>query len=433
VDLGQTDGTAAPQKSPSVRGSRGLKEPAQRAAGQGDAVQDGDPPAGRRTGAWAGLRRLRGTQSIALPAVVSLFVIAAVFQSQSPYFLSPRNLTNLAIQITIIASIALAEIPILLLGEIDLSLGSISGATAAVLAVLLTSAGLPWWVAVLGMFACGTTMGLLQGLWIAGVGVPSFVVTLAGLLTFLGVQLQILGSQGTISISEPHITDLTATALPPTAGWIACGALAVAVLVVGLRRGDAASGRAKVRSLAQGALLVALAALVVGVLNPTGGVPTAFLVVIGFVILGWWITRRTRPGRHLFAVGGNAEAARRAGIRVRLVRLTAFGVAGMLAALGGLLAVSYNGSAGTLTGGGELLLDAIGAAVIGGTSLFGGEGSVWSALLGALVIGGVANGLDLTNHSAPVKYIVQGLIVLFAVGLDSVLRRRRAMGMGSGG
>lgn len=387
----------------------------------------------RKRSPWGRGLSLGRSQTTAVPAVVSLVVIAAFFQSQSHFFLSSRNLSNLAVQITIIACIALGEIAVLLLGEIDLSLGSIAGASAAVLAVLLTSAHLPWWIAIFAMLGAGALMGLFQGFWIAWAGIPSFVVTLAGLLAYLGVQLQVLGTQGTISIFDPHITDLTSTGLPPNVGWLLCAVIGVFCAILAVRRFStqptARPGhRGTIRRLGPVLAPFLLAVLTVVVLNPAGGVPTALLVVLGLLLVGWWITRWTRPGRRLFAVGGSAEAARRAGIRVRTIRFVAFGASGLMAAIGGLLAVAYNGAAGTLTGGGELLLDAIGAAVIGGTSLFGGEGTVWAALFGSLVMGGVANGLDLTNHSAPVKYIVQGAIVLLAVGLDTAMRKHRRAG-----
>lgn len=387
----------------------------------------------RKKSPWKNLPSLTGGQTTTVPAVVSLVVIAAVFQSQSHFFLSPRNLSNLAVQITIIACIALGEIAVLLLGEIDLSLGSIAGASAAVLAVLLTSAHLAWWLAIFAMLCAGALMGLFQGFWIAWASVPSFVVTLAGLLAYLGVQLQVLGAQGTISIFNPDITDLTSTGLPPNIGWLMCALIGITGAMLAIRRfftqRQTMLGRREViHQLGPLAVPFFLAVVTVAVLNPAGGVPTALLVLLGLILAGWWITRWTRPGRHLFAVGGSSEAARRAGIRVRTIRFVAFGASGALAGIGGLMSVAYNGAAGTLTGGGELLLDAIGAAVIGGTSLFGGEGTVWAALFGSLVMGGVANGLDLTNHSAPVKYIVQGAIVLLAVGLDTAIRRRRRAG-----
>lgn len=369
----------------------------------------------------------RGT---AMPAIASLLGIALFFQWQSPHFLSPTNLSNLAVQATLIAVIALGEVVVLLLGEIDLSLGSVAGATAAILGVLMTSGNLPWYVAVPLMLACGAAMGAFQGWWIAWLGIPSFVVTLAGLMAFLGMQLFILGPQGTMSVFDPTIAALTGALVPVEVGWILGVGVFGAVLAIALIR--TATGRGGIRLLVP-VLLAALGLGVIAVFNSARGVPMAFLVLNGMLLVAWWITRHTRSGRHLFAVGGNAEAARRAGVSVMKVRWAAFTISGTIAAIGGLFAVSYNGSAGTLTGGGTLLLEAIGAAVIGGTSLFGGRGTVWAALFGALIMGGVSNGLDLTNADQPVKYMVQGTIVLLAVSLDTILRRRQSRGRQLGG
>ncbi len=366
-----------------------------------------------------------------MPAIASLIGIAVFFQWQSPHFLSPTNLSNLAVQATLIAVIALGEVVVLLLGEIDLSLGSVAGATAAILGVLMTSGDLPWYAAVPLMIASGAVIGAFQGAWIAKLGIPSFVVTLAGLMAFLGLQLFTLGPQGTMSVFDPTIAALTGTTVPPTVGWI--GGLVIAVLIIGLAVWRGTPHRLNVRMLVAPVLLSLLVLAAIAVLNSARGVPTPFVVLLGMLLVGWWITQHTRPGRHLFAVGGNAEAARRAGVSVVNIRFAAFTVSGAIAAIGGLFAVSYNGSAGTLTGGGTLLLEAIGAAVIGGTSLFGGRGTVWSALFGALIMGGVSNGLDLTNADQPVKYMVQGAIVLLAVSLDTILRRRQSRGRQLGG
>jgi D-xylose transport system permease protein len=189
-----------------------------------------------------------------------------------------------------------------------------------------------------------------------------------------------------------------------------------------------ARGGVAVRSLSRPVVVGVLIVVAVAVFNASRGVPTPFLILIALLVVAWWVTMNTSPGRHLFAVGGNAEAARRAGVQVKRIRMAAFAVSGTLGAAGGLIAASYNGSAGTLTGGGTLLLEAIGAAVIGGTSLFGGRGSVWAALVGALIMSGVENGLDLMNSDQPVKYMVQGVIVLLAVSLDTILRRRQSRG-----
>jgi D-xylose transport system permease protein len=366
------------------------------------------------------------SQGTAMPAIASLVVIAVFFQSQSQYFLSPGNLSNLAVQATLVAIIALGEIFVLLLGDIDLSLGSMAGASAALLGVLITNGHMPWFLAIVIMLAFGAVLGSFQGWWIAWLGIPAFVVTLAGNMGFLGLQLYILGPNGTLGIFDPNIAALSGTELPISVGWILAAIVAVAVVATTLVR--YARGGVAVRSLSRPVVVGVLIVAAVAVFNASRGVPTPFLILIALLIVGWWVTMNTSPGRHLFAVGGNAEAARRAGVQVKRIRMAAFAVSGTLGAVGGLIAASYNGSAGTLTGGGTLLLEAIGAAVIGGTSLFGGRGTVWAALVGALIMSGVENGLDLMNSDQPVKYMVQGIIVLLAVSLDTILRRRQSRG-----
>ena len=366
------------------------------------------------------------SQGTAMPAIASLVIIAVFFQSQSQYFLSPGNLSNLAVQATLVAIIALGEIFVLLLGDIDLSLGSMAGASAALLGVLITNGHMPWLLAIFIMLAFGAVLGSFQGWWIAWLGIPAFVVTLAGNMGFLGLQLYILGPNGTLGIFDPNIAALSGTELPVSLGWILAAIVAVAVVATTLVR--YAHGGVAVRSLSRPVVVGVLIVAAVAVFNASRGVPTPFLILIALLVVAWWVTMNTSPGRHLFAVGGNAEAARRAGVQVKRIRMAAFAVSGTLGATGGLIAASYNGSAGTLTGGGTLLLEAIGAAVIGGTSLFGGRGSVWAALVGALIMSGVENGLDLMNSDQPVKYMVQGIIVLLAVSLDTILRRRQSRG-----
>lgn len=365
----------------------------------------------------------RGT---AMPAIASLILVAIFFQSQSEYFLTPVNLTNLSVQITLVAVIAMGQVVVLLLGEIDLAMGSMAGVTAAILGVLMATGGLPWYIAVPLMLLCGAALGAFQGAWIALLGIPSFIVTLAGLMGFLGLQLWILGPQGTTSVFDPTIAAITGTTIPPEIGWVLAGAVVVVVvgqaLVRGMRTGFS------IRALAVPVAVSALALVAMWIFNQHRGMPMAFLILFLLLFAGWWITERTVSGRHLFAVGGNAEASRRAGLNVVRIRWAAFIASGTLAAVGGLFAVSYNGSAGTLTGGGTLLLTAIGAAVIGGTSLFGGRGSIWSALFGALIMGAVANGLDLMAADQPAKFMVQGSILLLAVSLDTILRRRQTKG-----
>jgi D-xylose transport system permease protein len=366
------------------------------------------------------------SQGTAMPAIASLVIIAVFFQSQSQYFLSPGNLSNLAVQATLVAIIAPGEIFVLLLGDIDLSLGSMAGASAALLGVMITNGHMPWLLAIFIMLAFGALLGSFQGWWIAWLGIPAFVVTLAGNMGFLGLQLYILGPNGTLGIFDPNIAALSGTELPVSVGWILAAIVGVAVVASTLVR--YARGGVAVRSLSRPVVVGVLIVVAVAVFNASRGVPTPFLILIALLVVAWWVTMNTSPGRHLFAVGGNAEAARRAGVQVKRIRMAAFAVSGTLGAAGGLIAASYNGSAGTLTGGGTLLLEAIGAAVIGGTSLFGGRGSVWAALVGALIMSGVENGLDLMNSDQPVKYMVQGVIVLLAVSLDTILRRRQSRG-----
>ncbi len=375
--------------------------------------------------------RIRQGELGPLPVIVGLAVIWTFFYLQEPHFLTARNLSNLILQIAVTGTIAIGVVLVLLLGEIDLSVGSVAGVTAATLGVIVSLNHSPWWLGILAMLAVGCAIGLFQGFWFSRIGVPSFVVTLAGLLAILGIQLHVLGSQGTLNVVEPHIVAISSSYLRPEQGWLLGLGISVlygsALLFTRSRRAHAGLTSISVVELAVRTLGLALIAfVVVAALNAYEGVPTAGVILITLVIFFAWLTTRTKFGRHIYAVGGNPEAARRAGISVPNIRIAVFTLSSLLAALGGLLAVSRNEAAGTLTGGGTLLLEAIAAAVIGGTSLFGGRGSVWAALLGALVIGSVSNGLDLTGAPADVKYIVQGAILLLAVTIDAVSRRGRA-------
>lgn len=357
------------------------------------------------------------------PVVVSLIAIAVFFQLESPYFLTARNLTNLVGQTSTVALLALAEVLVLLLGEIDLSVGSVSGVCAAILAVAVAREGYPWWAAIALMLVVGTVIGLLQGAIVAYGKIPSFMVTLAGLLAWLGLQLKVLGSVQSVSVFSREILGITSVFLPVLVGWGLAGLVVVYVAFSVWRElgsGSQAMKTAVMRTLP----VVAVVVGAVAVLNRYQGVPVSGTIVVLVVGCFWWITTRTRFGGRMFAVGGNAEAAYRAGINVKRIRVAAFALAGLMAAASGLMSVSYEQSAGTLTGGGTVLLEAVGAAVIGGTSLFGGSGSAWSAVAGSLVLVGIANGLDLTSQGAPVKYMVQGAVVLGAVAVDRYLRAR---------
>lgn len=378
----------------------------------------------------ASLRQVKGGELGALPVVLGLFAICVVFQSQNDRFLSPLNLTNLVLQVAAVGTISVGIVLVLLLGEVDLSVGSVSGLCASVMAVLQVNHGQGGVVSVLAALALGAAVGAVHGLFFSRLGVPAFVVTLAGLIGWQGLQLYVLGDQGTVNVPDGFVTQLTSTFFPPVVGLLLAAA-AVVVTVVGQlleRRSRTAAGLRPrpVPQIVVRSVVVAVAAFtVVGVLNADRGVPLAAVIFVGFVVLFDVLTRRTTFGRNLFAVGGNAEAARRAGIDVRRIRLTVFVLASTMAAAGGILAASRLLSVSQSSGSGDVLLNAIAAAVIGGTSLFGGRGSAWSALLGILVIGSVSNGLDLLSQPPSVKYMITGAVLLGAVTLDAVARRGR--------
>jgi len=396
-------------------------------AGDPRLIADRPGLAGTLEGVW---RRVSQGEIGSLPVVAALILIAIVFQSLNPNFLTPRNLTNLVLQIAAMGTISVGVVLVLLLGEIDLSVGAVSGLCAAVVAVLNVKAGLPGALAVgVGVLA-GAGIGFLQGVWITRFRVPSFVVTLAGLLGWQGLLLWVLGDTGTVNLTDPAITNLAGIFLGPRLGWLV-GLGAVAVFLASLSR---ARGRRVAAGLGVGTTgaLVARIVLVGGgillaiaVLDAGRGVPLAMLILLGFVVAFDSVTTRTRWGRHVFAVGGNAEAARRAGIAVDRVRVLVFTLSATLAACGGILAASRLLAVNQSSGSGDVVLNAIAAAVIGGTSLFGGRGTIWSALLGALVIGSISNGMDLLALASSVKFMITGGVLLAAVTIDAVSRRGR--------
>jgi D-xylose transport system permease protein len=377
------------------------------------------------------VRRVVQGDLASLRVVFGLAVIWAIFQFENDRFLSAQNLTNLMLQITATGLISVGIVYVLLLGEIDLSVGAVSGLAAAVMAVLNTQHGWSPYLAIAAAVAVGLAIGLLQGSLFSRFGVPSFVVTLAGLLAWQGALLQVLGSTGSINITNPKITGLANTFYSEAVGWIfAAIIIAVygAVLVVGHRRRLAAGLEAEnIGALIFRLVLVAVVTIVaVAILNSDRGVPLAVLILLAFVVGMEFVVKRTGFGRHVFAVGGNAEAARRAGISVNGVRVAVFAIAGTMAAIGGVMAASRLLAVNQNSGGNELLLLAIAGPVIAGTSLFGGRGSVWTALLGALVIGSISNGMDLLALSSAVKFMVTGGVLLLAVIVDAVARQQRS-------
>jgi D-xylose transport system permease protein len=376
------------------------------------------------------IRRFVQGDLASLRVVFGLVVIWLIFQSQNDRFLSAENLTNLMLQITAVGLISVGIVYVLLLGEIDLSVGAVSGLAAAIMAVLNVKHGWSPYLAIAAGIAVGAAIGFLQGFLFSRFAVPSFVVTLAGLLAWQGALLQVLGSTGSINITDPKITGLANTFYSDAVGWI------MALVVIGVYAGVAlASYRGRVaagltgESLAPLAIRVVAVALVavvvVAILNSDRGVPLALLILLAFVFGLEYVAKRTRFGRHVYAVGGNAEAARRAGIRIDAIRIAVFALAGSMAAIGGILAASRLLAVNQSSGGSELLLLAIAGPVIAGTSLFGGRGAVWTALLGALVIGSISNGMDLLALSSAVKFMVTGGVLLIAVLIDAIARQQR--------
>jgi D-xylose transport system permease protein len=400
----------------------------QREAG-GVVARIAEEPAG--PSAESSMRRFGRIGGDMVPIVIGLVIVWTYFEVASSDFLSARNLTNLLVQISSTGIITIGIVLVLLIGEIDLSVGSVAGVTGAVLALGLVQ-GFPWWVSIIAMLAVGAGVGLIQGGWIVLFGVPSFIATLAGLLGLYGLQLYLIQTQNAdaILVLQRYIDDITTTYVPPAYAW------AVAVLIVvgnGIVKMRRFRRHRKAGLTTQGGLenavrfaIVSISLLVAtAVLNSYKGVPTAAVLFVGLVSIFAWISTTTPFGRYLYAIGGNANGARRAGINVKRIRLTVFILSGTLAAVGGLVAVSNLDAVDTTIGGGTLLLEAIAAAVIGGVSLFGGRGSLWAAFFGSLVIGSVSNGLDLTGSPSTVKYMVEGLILLVAVTADVASRRGR--------
>jgi D-xylose transport system permease protein len=365
-----------------------------------------------------------------IPVVVALIAVWAYFWFENHRFISAANLTNLMLQLAGGGTIAIGVVLVLLLGEIDLSVGAISGFAAAVMVVLNLRHGWPAWFAVLGALVVGGLIGLVQGFWVTRIRVPAFIVTLAGQLALTGALLAVLGKTGSIYLTNQTIINLGQTFYSDLTSWIV--AIVLAVVYVGFTLRDRAKRRAAGLVLAPVRNLVFRLTMVLGglfiatlVFVLDRGLPVVVVIFIGLVMIVDIVLRRTPFGRHVFAVGGNAEAARRAGINVKQIRLLIFIFASMLAAAGGVLTAARGTSVQQSSGSGTVLLYAVGAAVIGGTSLFGGRGTAWAALLGSLVIFSVDNGMSLLNKSADVKYIVTGAVLLLAVTIDEVARRGR--------
>jgi D-xylose transport system permease protein len=382
-------------------------------------------------GAWAAFRRRLSQGELGnLPVIVGIAIIWVIFYIANPNFLTPANLTNLILQITAMGTIALGIVLVLLLGEIDLSVGAVSGLAAAVMAVLNVKNGVPGWLAVLAALATGAVIGLFQGFWVTRFRIPAFVVTLAGYLAWTGALLLVLGSTGTVNLADAFIVGLANTFFIPLDAWlfaiVATAGYAAVKLLERRRRAAAGLPVAPMRMIITRVVVIGLGlAATAAVLSADRGLPLALVIFGSLIVLVDLLIRRTRFGRHVLAVGGNDEAARRAGIDVSNVRMMVFVLATTLAAAGGVLAGSRLFAVNQASGASDLLLNAIAAAVIGGTSLFGGRGSAWSALLGALVIGSISNGMDLLGVASSTKFMVTGGVLLLAATVDALSRRGR--------
>ncbi len=387
------------------------------------------------------LDKVRGGDLGALPAVLGIVVLGILFTILRPNtFPTPLNLTNLLVQAVPITVLAMGLVFVLLLGEIDLSAGVVSGVSAAVMAQLLVDANAPWYVAALAAIAVGALIGLITGSLVGVVGIPSFVVTLALFLGWQGVTLRLIGQGGTVPVREKVIAGISNETLPVVLGWVLAVliVLAYAALQLLKYRRQTAKGLAHEPMLVVVAKIAVIAVVVFGVtallsvdraLNPNfvlAGIPYAIPIVVVLLLLLTFVLGRTGFGRHVYAVGGNSEAARRAGINVTRIKVAVFVIGSTLAAVSGILAASRLGSVTPGSGAGNTLLYAVGAAVIGGTSLFGGRGRVRDAVLGGLVIAIIANGLGLLGVQAYLNFIITGGVLLLAASVDALARRRSA-------
>ncbi|MCX5394838.1 sugar ABC transporter permease [Streptomyces sp. NBC_00094] len=375
-------------------------------------------------------RKLRSGELGSLPVILAVIIIWTVFGSLDSTFLSAQNLSDLSQQIVGTGMIAVGIVFVLLLGEIDLSVGSVSGLCAAIFAVLNVLNGMNEWLALLIAIVGGAAVGLIQGFFFAEVGVPAFVVTLAGNLAWNGLMLQVLGTSGTVNIpSESVVSKLYSTIYhSPAAAYLTAAVgvglfLAAQLLDARRRRAARVPSRPIAEIVLRTAVLAAIAFVTAYILNQYQGLPLALLVFLILLVILDFVLRRTTYGRRIFAVGGNIEGARRAGISVPFVRMSVFSISGTMAAVGGIFLAGQIQSASQTSGGGNLLMNVIAAAVIGGTSLFGGRGSVWSALLGALVIGSIQSGMNIMGVSNAVQFMITGSVLLAAVVVDSLSRR----------
>lgn len=391
------------------------------------------------------LRRVRGGDMGSLPAILGLVFLFTVFGVANERFTSALNLANLVTQAGSICVLAMGLVFVLLIGDIDLSAGVAGGVSACAMGLTIVNHGWPWWAAILAGIASGAVIGLAIGVLCAKLGIPSFVVTLGFFLGLQGVTLKLIGEGGSVRVDNPVIRGITIDNMSVTAGWV-CALL----IVAGFAGLESYRHRTKISlGLVHApfgvviARIVGVAVVTLGVtyvlninrsVNPNveiRGIPYVLPLVGVLLIALTLVLNRTSYGRHIYAVGGNAEAARRAGINVARIRMSVFVVCSSLAALSGIIAASYGGKVSASSGAGNVLLYAVGAAVIGGTSLFGGKGRAIDAVIGGVVVATIANGLGLLNQASYINFLVTGGVLLLAASVDAISRRRRsATGLG---
>jgi D-xylose transport system permease protein len=383
------------------------------------------------------LSRVKAGDIGSLPAVLGLVSLIAVFGAMSEFFLTNRNFANLLTQAAPVIVIAMGLVFVLLLGEIDLSAGYASGVCGAVLVLLVTNEGWSWYTALGASIAVGALLGVLIGTLVSRLGIPSFVVTLAAFLAFQGVLLLLAGEGGTIPIADKTILAVENSNLTPLQGWILWAVSSAAYVLGGLNRINSRRKAGLVVELTQLWAMKTVALLIItggavfqlnqerglSATNSTKGVPIVAPLILAILIAGTFLLSRTAFGRHIYAVGGNAEAARRAGINVKRVRTIAFVLCSALAAVAGMLFASRMNSISPSTGGSSTLLYAVGAAVIGGVSLFGGKGRMRDAILGGFVVAVIDNGMGLLGYGAGIQFLVTGAVLLVSAGVDAVSRR----------
>ncbi|CAB4372402.1 MAG: ABC transporter permease [Actinobacteria bacterium] len=379
----------------------------------------------------------------ALPAILGLVALCGIFGAMSNVFLTPGNFANLLTQAAAVIVIAMGLVFVLLLGEIDLSAGYAAGVSGAVLVILITNHQVAWYIAFPISIVVGGLLGFILGSLVARIGIPSFVVTLAAFLAFQGLLLLLAGEGGTIRIEDKTILAVENSNLSPLLSWVFFIVVAVAYVAAGLsrlntrRRAGLKTELVKLWVIKTASLLIITGGAVFALnversnnpdLVSLKGIPYVVPLILFLLAVGTFVLGRTAFGRHIYAVGGNAEAARRAGINVKRVRISAFVICSALAAIAGMIFASRQNSISPTTGGSSTLLYAVGAAVIGGTSLFGGKGKMRDAILGGLVVAVIDNGMGLLGYAAGIKFIVTGLVLLVSAGVDAVSRRGSSVG-----